>query len=123
MTCPFCSRVAASDGGSNEFAVAIPDGFPLSRGHTLVVSRAHEPDFLRLPEPARQAMWRLAHQVCETLRRTHSPDGFNLGVNIGEAGGQTVPHAHIHVIPRYAGDVEDPRGGIRWVLPAGARYW
>ena len=124
LTCPFCSRITASEPTlSNRFAVAFQDGFPLSEGHTLVVSRDHEPDLLGLAAPAREAMWHLAHQVCESLRRTHSPDGFNIGVNVGEAGGQTVPHAHVHVIPRYRGDVGDPRGGIRWVLPARAKYW
>jgi diadenosine tetraphosphate (Ap4A) HIT family hydrolase len=124
VTCPFCSRLREGVlGPSNQFAVALQDGFPVSPGHTLVVSREHEPDVLRLPAPAREGMWRLAHDVCDELRRTHSPDGFNLGVNVGAAAGQTVPHAHIHVIPRYRGDIDDPRGGIRWVLPASAKYW
>jgi diadenosine tetraphosphate (Ap4A) HIT family hydrolase len=57
------------------------------------------------------------------LEREFSPDGFNIGINDGEAAGQTVDHAHIHIIPRYTGDVNDPRGGIRWVLPERAKYW
>jgi diadenosine tetraphosphate (Ap4A) HIT family hydrolase len=124
VTCPFCSRLREGGlGPSNQYAVALQDGFPVSPGHTLVVSREHEPDLLRLPAPARDGMWRLAHDVCEELLRTHSPDGFNLGVNVGDAAGQIVHHAHIHVIPRYRGDINDPRGGIRWVLPASAKYW
>ena len=51
------------------------------------------------------------------------PDGYNIGINDGPAAGQTVPHLHIHLIPRYAGDAEDPRGGVRWVMPGKARYW
>jgi len=59
----------------------------------------------------------------ESIRERHDPDGFNIGVNVGAAAGQTVFHLHVHVIPRYLGDVEDPRGGIRQIMPAKARYW
>jgi diadenosine tetraphosphate (Ap4A) HIT family hydrolase len=59
----------------------------------------------------------------EELQRSHQPQGFNIGINDGPAAGQTVPHCHLHLIPRYEGDVDDPRGGVRWVLPEKARYW
>ena len=68
-------------------------------------------------------MWRLVNTVRARVEGELHPDGYNLGVNVGQAAGQTVGHVHIHLIPRYAGDVEDPRGGIRWVIPAKARYW
>ncbi len=68
-------------------------------------------------------MGELVLEVREILAQSHSPDGFNVGVNAGDAAGQTVPHAHVHVIPRYRGDVEDPRGGLRWLLPERAAYW
>ena len=68
-------------------------------------------------------MWALVNVVRERLEREARPDGYNLGVNVGAAAGQTIGHVHIHVIPRYAGDVDDPRGGVRWILPARARYW
>lgn len=61
--------------------------------------------------------------VCRHIEARHRPDGYNIGVNVKEAAGQTVGHAHLHVIPRYRGDVEDPRGGIRWIIPGKARYW
>jgi len=61
--------------------------------------------------------------VAARLRAERAPDGYNLGVNVGAAAGQTVDHAHLHVIPRYRGDVADPRGGIRWIIPGRARYW
>jgi diadenosine tetraphosphate (Ap4A) HIT family hydrolase len=124
VTCPFCARIAAGDAEErNDSALAFPDGFPLSPGHTLIVPLRHEPDFWQLSGVEQEGMWRLVRQVRERLQRTLSPDGFNVGINAGEAAGQTVPHAHIHLIPRYGGDILDPRGGIRWVLPEKARYW
>jgi diadenosine tetraphosphate (Ap4A) HIT family hydrolase len=71
----------------------------------------------------RRAIWSLAATLARKLRRQSSPDGFNVGVNVGAAGGQTIAHAHLHLIPRYAGDVADPRGGVRWIIPARASYW
>ena len=68
-------------------------------------------------------VWRLVAAVRERLLAERRPDGFNIGLNVGEAGGQTVAHAHVHVIPRFLGDVADPRGGVRWVIPARAAYW
>jgi diadenosine tetraphosphate (Ap4A) HIT family hydrolase len=76
-----------------------------------------------LPEEERAAVWSLVARVRGKLVSELQPDGFNVGVNDGAAAGQTVPHAHVHVIPRRAGDVADPRGGVRWVVPAKARYW
>jgi diadenosine tetraphosphate (Ap4A) HIT family hydrolase len=61
--------------------------------------------------------------VRERIEAHHAPAGYNIGVNVGFAAGQTVDHLHVHVIPRYEGDVEDPRGGIRWVIPDRAAYW
>lgn len=124
MPCPFCELIARGvvrlDGGA---AVAIADRFPLNKGHTLVLPRRHEPDFLGLGPDELQAVAKVARAVVDDLTREHSPDGFNLGVNVGQAAGQTVDHAHLHVIPRYRGDVDDPRGGIRWMIPARAPYW
>ena len=68
-------------------------------------------------------MWALVDTVRQVIETRFRPDGYNLGVNVGDAAGQTVGHAHLHLIPRYAGDVWDPRGGIRWIIPARARYW
>jgi len=108
---------------SNTLAAAFADGFPLTPGHTLVVPRRHESDFLALSPAERAAIWALVPDVCRHIETRHHPDGYNIGVNVGEAAGQTVGHAHLHVIPRYRGDVEDPRGGIRWIIPGKARYW
>lgn len=122
--CPFCSRAGAGQLLlANDLAAAFPDGFPLSAGHTLVVPRRHLASYFNLSLGEQQAMWQLVAQAQARLEREHRPAGFNVGINVGEAAGQTVGHAHIHVIPRYQGDVEDPRGGIRWVLPDKAAYW
>jgi diadenosine tetraphosphate (Ap4A) HIT family hydrolase len=122
--CPFCIRIVHSQViFENELAVAIYDGYPVSPGHTLIVPRRHIADLLALTEEEQTAIWALVAPVRKNIERDHSPDGYNIGVNIGAAGGQTVPHAHLHVIPRYSGDVQDPRGGIRWIIPAKAAYW
>jgi len=76
-----------------------------------------------LPAEEQQALWALLPMVKEALDRVHRPAGYNLGVNVGEAAGQTIAHVHVHVIPRYHGDVPDPRGGVRWVIPDRANYW
>lgn len=122
--CPFCRRIAASAVVTgNDLAVALADGFPVSPGHMLVVPRRHVADFFLLTAEEQAAVWSLLEPVRRHIEKNHSPDGYNLGINIGAAAGQTVDHAHLHVIPRYAGDVEDPRGGVRWVVSRKAPYW
>ena len=86
--------------------------------HTTPLTRLSD-----LPVDVMEDVWRLVSDVRGALESEVRPDGFNVGVNDGEAAGQTVPHAHVHVIPRFSGDVPDPRGGLRWVLPDRAQYW
>jgi predicted RNase H-like nuclease/diadenosine tetraphosphate (Ap4A) HIT family hydrolase len=122
--CPFCSRIASGQvTAESEHAVAFPDGFPVSRGHALVVPRRHVASVCELTEAEQADLWRLAARVRARLAAELAPAGFNIGLNDGAAAGQTVPHAHAHVIPRYDGDVPDPRGGVRWVIPEKAPYW
>lgn len=122
--CPFCARIASDPSLPEDgAAMAIPDGFPLNRGHTLVIPRRHVADLFALNPEEQADVWRLVATVRKRLLAEHRPDGFNIGLNVGEAGGQTVGHAHVHVIPRFRGDVPDPRGGVRWVIPARATYW
>lgn len=108
---------------SNSDAVALLDSYPLNPGHTLIVPRRHEPDFFALSDEEQRAVLDLIGVVKAAIDEKLKPDGYNVGLNVGVAGGQTVPHAHFHVIPRNQGDVADPRGGIRWVLPDRAAYW
>lgn len=124
MTCVFCARIAAGElVAENGSAVAFADTFPLSRGHCLIVPRRHESNFFSLTPAEQAATWALLAPTRQYVERDGRPDGYNIGVNVGEAAGQTVAHAHVHLIPRYRGDVADPRGGVRWVLPARAPYW
>jgi diadenosine tetraphosphate (Ap4A) HIT family hydrolase len=102
--CPFCILSSERVWLANDHAVAFRDGFPISPGHTLVIPRRHYASVFEVPPEVSTA-------------------GFNVGVNDGIAAGQTVMHGHVHVIPRSDGDVADPRGGIRWVVPDKAVYW
>lgn len=122
--CPFCALIQGGDLlAETGLAAAFFDGFPVSPGHVLVVPRRHEEDYFALTDEEQLALWRLVADVREQLLTLHGPDGFNLGVNAGAVAGQTIPHVHVHVIPRYEGDQPDARGGIRWVLPEHAPYW
>ena len=122
--CPFCVEIqAGSCLASSEFAVAFADRYPVATGHALVVSRSHVASLYDLDAVEQAAVWDLAAHVRCMLALRHQPDGFTIGINVGVAAGQTVSHAHVHVIPRYQGDIADPRGGIRWVLPQHAAYW
>lgn len=123
--CPYCTRIATMDGivAQNELAVALRDKYPVSKGHTLVIPRRHEADYFRLTEDEQIAILRLVKEAQRYLQEELKPAAFNVGVNAGSAAGQTISHAHVHLIPRYAGDVPDPRGGVRWVIPVKAPYW
>ncbi len=123
MTCPFCNLDAARILLENDAGLAIRDAFPVSEGHTLVVPKQHVASLYDLDAKEQAALWELAANVRAKLAEEFHPDGFNVGVNDGRAAGQTVMHAHIHIIPRYVGDSSDPRGGVRWVMSKKARYW
>ena len=120
--CIFCTP-RAEQLAANELAIAIMAGYPVSPGHALIVPRRHEPDFFSLSADEQVALMALVNPVREVLAEQFAPDAFNLGVNAGRAAGQTIQHVHLHVIPRYVGDVAEPRGGVRGVLPETARYW
>jgi superfamily II DNA or RNA helicase/diadenosine tetraphosphate (Ap4A) HIT family hydrolase/HKD family nuclease len=117
LTIPPTAHVAA-----NDLAFAVRDRFPVSAGHTLIITRRVVPDFFACSDAEKAALLELVDQVKADLDRTHRPDGYNVGFNAGVAAGQTVMHVHVHVIPRYHQDVEDPRGGVRYVIPDKANY-
>lgn len=122
-SCPFCHPRPESVIRETEHARVLADGFPIAQGHTLVVPRAHIASLFDVDAATYRAIWDLVDEVRADLQERLRPDGFNIGLNDGEAAGQTVMHAHVHVIPRFDGDVDDPRGGVRWVIPHKARYW
>jgi len=100
----------------NALAYVRYDSNSLSRGHVLVVPKRHVADFFDMSAAEQAAILDLLNQAKKTVAAKHSPDGYNIGVNIGKAAGQNRMHVHVHLIPRYAGDVPDPSGGIRCVL-------
>jgi diadenosine tetraphosphate (Ap4A) HIT family hydrolase len=123
LNCPFC--------GPNEeielivetaTAYAIFDKFPVSKGHALIIPKRHCTDYFDLTFKEQSACIFMLNTVKNVISEKFKPDGFNIGVNINETAGQTVPHAHIHLIPRYKGDVKEPRGGVRGVIPEKKNY-
>ena len=122
MNCPFCAirreRVLAED----ELTVTIRDGFPVSPGHTLVIPRRHVVSLFEASAAEWAAIWDALGQARVAVDRALHPDGYNVGINDGVAAGQTVMHLHVHLIPRYRGDVPDPRGGVRHCIPGHGYY-
>jgi len=118
--CPFCSAEGALI--ENALAYARYDRHPVTRGHLLIIPRRHVASWFDVTEDERGAIFALVDQTHDRLSAELAPDGFNVGINIGEAAGQTVFHVHVHLIPRYRGDVAQPRGGVRGVIPAKQSY-
>ena len=101
----------------------IRDGYPVSEGHTLIIPKRHIGSYFELTSPEMAAIHDLLRMAKRDLDALYHPDDYNIVINDGPAAGQTVPHVHIHLIPRYKGDVRDPRGGVRWLIPDKADYW
>jgi diadenosine tetraphosphate (Ap4A) HIT family hydrolase len=120
--CPFChpddSRIIFQD----PKAYAVFDAYPVNPGHMLVIPFEHEPDFLLLSDDTRASIDRILSKCRDHLDQEFIPDGYNIGVNIGRPAGQTIMHAHVHLIPRFIGDVYEPRGGVRGVIPQRREY-
>ena len=125
--CPFCEISNCDESKriitQNDMAFVIRDGFPVSEGHTLIIPKRHVASFFEVTIDERQALLELLDHAQKELDIVYSPAAYNIGINDGIAAGQTVPHLHIHLIPRYEGDVDDPRGGVRWIMPDKADYW
>ncbi|MBP8614594.1 MAG: HIT family protein [Firmicutes bacterium] len=115
MYCPFCNpdEVVLS----NELVYAIYDKYPVSPGHMLIIPKRHTPDIFSTTPEERQAMYDILEKCKSMLDEEKSPDGYNIGINCGEPAGQTIFHVHLHLIPRYKGDIDNPRGGVRRVRP------
>lgn len=121
--CPFCAPPPDQILIEGAQALVLWDSYPVSPGHVLIIPRRHVASWFDSTATEREEILRLADEARRILAEKHSPDGFNLGINDGAAAGQSVPHLHLHLIPRYRGDVPDPRGGVRWIIRDRATYW
>lgn len=119
---PFLQVPESGHVASNALAFAIRDGFPVSPGHSLVVPRRLVATWFDATREEQHAILELVDALKRALDLDLAPDGYNVGFNAGAAAGQTVMHLHVHVIPRFAGDVLDPRGGVRHVIPGKGNY-
>jgi len=122
--CPFCydnikDRIVAEQNS----VVAIQDNYPVTDGHLLIVPKRHMTDYFSMNETEKKdtgvLIMKLKNRIME---KDHTVTGFNLGTNIGESAGQTIFHAHVHLIPRRSGDTPHPRGGVRGVIPEKMSY-
>lgn len=117
LACPFCNPSPEEIVLSNTLCYARYDKFPASPGHLLIIPFRHVANYFDATDEEHAALLALIRESKALLDNHFQPDGYNIGVNVGTAAGQTVMHIHIHIIPRYAGDVEDPRGGVRGAIP------
>lgn len=116
--CIFCEIEPSRIIKSNELAFVIYDGFPVTEYHCLVIPKRHAETYFHLTDDEREACHQLLVEMKDTIQaEDNSVDGFNIGMNSGHSAGQTIFHCHIHLIPRRPGDVENPRGGVRGVIP------
>ena len=124
MDCVFCNNFIDKKKPifENNLALAFYDEFPVSRGHVLIITKKHWPTFFDISKEEREAIFDLIDITKKSLDNLYKPDGYNIGINCGAWSGQSVMHMHLHVIPRYKGDVENPRGGVRGVIPTKKDY-
>ena len=124
--CPFCEIINNDIQRiifQNDLAIVLRDGYPISNGHTLIIPKRHVDSYFSITKEERNAIFELVEQTKKYIDNEFKPDAYNIGINDGVEAGQTVPHLHIHLIPRYKGDAENPRGGVRWLFPDKADYW
>ena len=121
--CPFCRIAAERVVAESALTLTIRDAFPVSPGHTLVIPKRHFAGLFEATAEEVAEIWQALRLAVDELSAKRGPDGFNVGVNVGAAAGQTVMHLHVHLIPRFSGDQPDPRGGIRRIFPELADYW
>jgi diadenosine tetraphosphate (Ap4A) HIT family hydrolase len=105
-----------------EYCYSVRDNFPVTRGHTLIIPYEHTENWFTAKEEVRQDIMKALSKIKSDLDGEFSPDGYNIGMNCGEAAGQTIMHLHLHLIPRYKGDIKDPKGGVRGVIPEKQKY-
>lgn len=124
VECAFCNQFISYKDSlyENELAIAYFDEFPVSKGHVLIITRRHAVTFFDITNEEQMAMLDLLNKCKEYIDKEYNPDGYNVGLNCGKNAGQSIMHVHMHLIPRYKGDVENPRGGVRGVIPDKKNY-
>lgn len=120
-SCSFCNMEREIKLES-ELSFAIYDSFPVNEGHALIITKRHTANYFDLTLEEQIDCIKLLNRFKGIVQEKYNPAGFNVGININESAGQTVPHVHIHLIPRYKGDVEEPRGGVRGVVQQRMSY-
>lgn len=120
MNCIFCEMKEYIL--ENNLSYAIFDKFPVGLGHMLFIPKRHVSNFFELTEEERNSIFKLIEEGKKLIEKKYLPDGYNIGINIGEDAGQSVMHVHVHLIPRYRGDMENPKGGVRGVIPEKMKY-
>lgn len=121
--CFFCAKIEKKEYFlENDIAVARFDDFPVNDGHLEVIPKRHVNDWWNTTPEEKKAIFELIDLAKKILDEKYHPDGYNIGMNLGEAAGQSIMHLHVHLIPRYEGDVENPRGGVRGVIPDKRNY-
>jgi len=117
MDCPFCKTEELNIVVENDLSFAIFDKYPVNPGHMLIIPKRHVASWFDTTWDEKKAICELLDRAKELLDREFAPDGYNIGVNDGKAAGQTIFHLHVHLIPRYSGDIDNPVGGVRGVIP------
>jgi diadenosine tetraphosphate (Ap4A) HIT family hydrolase len=123
MNCLFCNLPTDRIIFQNEFAMMIEDAYPISRGHCLIIPKRHVGSWFSTNVEEQSSILQLLSEAKNRQDKEYQPASYNIGINDGQAAGQTVPHLHVHLIPRYQEDKVDPRGGVRWIIPEKAKYW
>ncbi len=118
--CIFCRRVDLIHQG--ELSFVSQDKYPASPGHMLIIPNRHVPNYFDCTKEEVTDLWETVNHAKQLVEKQHTPDSYNIGINVSKMAGQSVPHTHIHLIPRYEGDVADPRGGVRNVIPDKRTY-
>lgn len=121
--CFFCKCIKNKEFEiENALAFAIFDGYPVSKGHLLVITKRHIKDWWETTKEERIAIFDLIDEAKKIIDNEYHPDGYNIGMNLGIEAGQTIMHLHIHLIPRYKGDISNTRGGVRGIIPEKQKY-
>lgn len=120
--CVFCEMPVSAYVIESDYFYGLFDKYPVTEGHLLIIPKRHAETLFELTEDERKALFEIMEDGKALLEKKFNPSGFNFGVNQGLTAGQTIPHLHLHIIPRYVGDMEDPEGGVRGVIPEKQKY-